>query len=152
MELSKPSTPLSVVLGRLPKHTLQQQQFSHSNVSIDPITLAINECMAMASAVRKMNRWNQSGVAALLTAGDIFGGNDDDDLDADGLTSSLGIISSNFSSDRHSSSGHGHHNRHNNSAASGTGSANGGSGAANQKISSGKSFTFIILTIEIYIN
>lgn len=133
MELSKPSTPLSVVLGRLPKHTLQQQQFSHSNVSIDPITLAINECMAMASAVRKMNRWNQSGVAALLTAGDIFGGNDDDDLDADGLTSSLGIISSNFSSDRHSSSGHGHHNRHNNSAASGTGSANGGSGAANQR-------------------
>ncbi|RCK67714.1 ARF guanine-nucleotide exchange factor 2 [Candida viswanathii] len=138
MELSKPSTPLSVVLGRLPKHTLQQQLFAHSNVSIDPITLAINECMAMASAVRKMNRWNQSGVAALLTAGDIFGSNDDDDLDADGLTSSLGIISSNFSSDRNSSSGHGHghahtHHRHNTSAASASGGGASGSGAASHR-------------------
>lgn len=54
-------------------------------VAIDPITLMVNECMLISSAMRKMTRWSQSGVAAILGAGDIFG-NEDDSLSL-GLTS-----------------------------------------------------------------
>lgn len=46
--------------------------------AIDPITLVINECMVISLAMRKMSRWSQSGVAAILGAGDLFG--DDDHL------------------------------------------------------------------------
>lgn len=56
-----------------------------SQVAIDPITLAINECMIISSAMRKVSRYSQSGVAAILGGGDIFGG--EDEL----LSSSLGI-------------------------------------------------------------
>lgn len=45
-------------------------------VAVDPITLMINECMVILLAMRKMNRWSQSGVAAILGAGDIFGEDD----------------------------------------------------------------------------
>ncbi|EGW31363.1 uncharacterized protein SPAPADRAFT_154397 [Spathaspora passalidarum NRRL Y-27907] len=56
---------------------------------MNPITLMINECMTMASAMRKMNRWNQTGVAAILGAGDIFGGNNDEDGISLGITSTM---------------------------------------------------------------
>lgn len=46
--------------------------------AIDPITLVINECMVILLAMRKMSRWSQNGVAAILGAGDIFA--DDDHL------------------------------------------------------------------------
>ncbi|KAK6201186.1 GDP/GTP exchange factor for ARF [Scheffersomyces amazonensis] len=39
----------------------------------------INECMIISSAMRKMTRWSQSGVAAILGGGDLFS-NDDDSL------------------------------------------------------------------------
>lgn len=48
-----------------------------SCVSIDPITLVIDECMVLSLAMRKMNRWSQFGVAAILSGGDLFS---DDDL------------------------------------------------------------------------
>lgn len=53
--------------------------------AIDPISLMINECMAISLAMRKMSRWLQSGVAAILGAGDIFG--DDEHLASLGLGS-----------------------------------------------------------------
>lgn len=53
-------------------------------VAVDPITLMINECMAILLAMRKMNRWSQSGVAAILGAGDIFG-------EDEGLALNLGL-------------------------------------------------------------
>ncbi|ODV76794.1 GDP/GTP exchange factor for ARF [Suhomyces tanzawaensis NRRL Y-17324] len=56
-------------------------------VGIDPITLMINECMILSSAMRKSTRWSQSGVAAILGAGDIFG-------EDESLTHSLGLSSS----------------------------------------------------------
>ncbi|KAG7192124.1 GDP/GTP exchange factor for ARF [Scheffersomyces spartinae] len=49
-------------------------------VAVDPITLVINECMAMAAAMRKMSRWSQSGVAAILGTGDIFGTGEEDTI------------------------------------------------------------------------
>lgn len=52
--------------------------------SIDPISLMINECMVISSAMRKMSRWSQSGVAAILGAGDLFG-------EDDGLAQNLGL-------------------------------------------------------------
>ncbi|KAI5953232.1 GEA2 [Candida jiufengensis] len=58
-------------------------------VSVDPITLVINECMIMVSAMRRSNKWPQGGVASLLNASELFGGNDD----RDGFSSSLGISS-----------------------------------------------------------
>ena len=65
-----------------------------TKVAIDPITLMINECITMSSAMRKMSRWSQSGVAAILGAGDLFGSNDED-----ALTNNLGL-SSNVSLNR----------------------------------------------------
>lgn len=72
------------------------RQFTHSptpgppafvrTVAIDPATLMINECMVISAAMRKMTRWLQSGVAAILGAGDIFG-------DDDSITSNLGLSS-----------------------------------------------------------
>lgn len=58
----------------------------HSNrhVAVDPITLMINECVVILLAMRKMNRWSQSGVAAILGAGDIFG-------EDDGIVLNLGL-------------------------------------------------------------
>jgi brefeldin A-resistance guanine nucleotide exchange factor 1 len=67
-----------------------------AQVAIDPITLMINECITMSSAMRKMARWSQSGVAAILGAGDLFGTNDED-----ALTNNLGL-SSNVSLNRNS--------------------------------------------------
>lgn len=55
-------------------------------VAIDPATLMINECMVISAAMRKMTRWLQSGVAAILGAGDIFG-------DDDSITTNLGLSS-----------------------------------------------------------
>lgn len=55
-------------------------------VAIDPITLMISECMIISSAMRKVSRWSQSGVAAILGAGDIFG-------EDDSITSNLGLSS-----------------------------------------------------------
>lgn len=54
-------------------------------VAVDPITVMIKECMSISSAMRKMTRWSQSGVAAILGTGDIFG--DDDPIN--GLASNL---------------------------------------------------------------
>ena len=71
------------------KTVSSNRPISRGNVSIDPTTLAVNECMAMVSAMRRSNRWAQGGVAALLNASDIFGTPDDDE----GLTSNLGISS-----------------------------------------------------------
>lgn len=45
-------------------------------VAVDPITLMINECMVILLAMYKMKRWPQTGVAAILGAGDIFGEDD----------------------------------------------------------------------------
>ena len=76
MEISKPSTPLSIV-GRPPLRNANVHHHKTTLVSVDPITLAINECMIMASAMRKLNRWAQSGAAALFSSGDIFGDDDE---------------------------------------------------------------------------
>lgn len=51
-------------------------------VSVDPITLIIDECMLISLAMRKMSRWSQSGVAAILGAGDLFG---DDNLGVESM-------------------------------------------------------------------
>ncbi|KAI3402523.2 GEA2 [Candida oxycetoniae] len=56
---------------------------SRKKVSLDPTTLAINESMTMVSAMRRTNRWSQTGVAALLSASDIFGSHDTDDDPSD---------------------------------------------------------------------
>lgn len=42
-------------------------------VAVDAATLVINECMVISLAMRKLSRWSQSGVAAILGTGDIFG-------------------------------------------------------------------------------
>ncbi|CAI5758467.1 unnamed protein product [Candida verbasci] len=69
--------------------------FNSRLYGIDPKTLVINECMILASAMRKTNRWSQNGVASLLSSSDIFGKantnvnysfNDDED----GLTNAIG--------------------------------------------------------------
>lgn len=66
----------------------------HVNVCIDPVTLVINECMIISSAMRKLSRWSQSGVAAILGAGDMFGshsnGNNDFDIDIHSLNGAMG--------------------------------------------------------------
>lgn len=62
--------------------------FLPQSASIDPITLVINECMVILCAMRKMSRWPQTGVAAILGGGDLFG-------EEDGL-SSLGLSGSHF--------------------------------------------------------
>lgn len=49
---------------------------STRKVAVDPITLMINECMIILLAMYKMKRWSQSGVAAILGTGDIFGEDD----------------------------------------------------------------------------
>lgn len=54
-------------------------------ISIDPITLAVNECMIMVSAMRRSNRWSSGGVSSLFNAGDFFGRKDDDDTFSDSL-------------------------------------------------------------------
>lgn len=53
-------------------------QYSHRRVAVDPVTLVINECMIISSAMRKLSRWSQSGVAAILGAGQLFGDVEDD--------------------------------------------------------------------------
>lgn len=80
MEISKPPTPLNIV-GKPPLRNANVHHHKTALVSVDPITLAINECMIMASAMRKLNRWAQGGAAALFSSGDIFGDDDDDDDD-----------------------------------------------------------------------
>lgn len=45
-------------------------------VAVDPVTFIVNECMVILLAMRKMQRWNQSGVAAILGSGDLFGDED----------------------------------------------------------------------------
>ena len=71
------------------------------NVAIDPITLMINECMTISSAMRKMTRYSQSGVAAILGAGDLFNGEDD------AIANSLGLSSTvNNSNNGHRQSNH----------------------------------------------
>lgn len=66
-------------------------------VAVDPITLVINECMAMAAAMRKMSRWSQSGVAAILGTGDIFGTGEEDTINnlASNLSSSRKAVDDN---------------------------------------------------------
>ncbi|KAI5967843.1 GEA2 [Candida theae] len=54
-------------------------------ISIDPITLTVNECMIMVSAMRRSNRWSSGGVSSLFNAGELFGTNDDDDTFSDSL-------------------------------------------------------------------
>lgn len=88
-----PSTPLFALShGILSTLSLSAAENSTPNVAIDPITLMINECITISSAMRKMTRWSQSGVAAILGSGDLFGGGDEDTL-----TNNLGL-SSNMSS------------------------------------------------------
>lgn len=90
-----PSQPLfSLSAGILSTLSLSAGQDYTSNVAIDPITLMINECITISSAMRKMTRWSQSGVAAILGAGDLFGSGDDDNL-ANNL-----VLSSNISNSR----------------------------------------------------
>lgn len=67
--------------------------------AIDPITLMISECMIISSAMRKVSRWSQSGVAAILGAGDIFG-------EDDSITSNFGL-SSNLSNNSNRGGGAG---------------------------------------------
>lgn len=62
--------------------------FLPQSASIDPITLVINECMVILCAMRKMSRWPQTGVAAILGGSDLFG-------EEDGL-SNLGLSGSHF--------------------------------------------------------
>jgi hypothetical protein len=53
-------------------------------ISVDPVFLVTNECIAVTSAMRKNTRWAQSGVAAILGAPVDEG---------DGLASRLGLRS-----------------------------------------------------------
>ena len=88
----------------MPMYTITRQLL----VSVDPITLAINECMIMASAMRKLNRWAQSGAAALFSSGDIFGDDDEqeerhaeedeeeDEGEQNGSLNNLGVKPSNL--------------------------------------------------------
>ncbi|CUM65448.1 uncharacterized protein PRCAT00003087001 [Priceomyces carsonii] len=64
----------SIERASLSNRTLSPK--NEPRVAIDPITLMINECMTISSAMRKMTRWSQSGVAAILGAGDFFGEDD----------------------------------------------------------------------------
>ncbi|RLV89266.1 ARF guanine-nucleotide exchange factor [Spathaspora sp. JA1] len=80
-----PASSLSSGSSLLPSGGAFSSNYSHPIVSMNPITLMINECMTMASAMRKMNRWNNTGVAAILAASDIFGGGQNND-DIDGIT------------------------------------------------------------------
>lgn len=75
-EFSKSPTPCIPLGYKQPGILLHPSTSTVSNVAIDPITLMINDCMTISSAMRKMTRWSQSGVAAILGAGDIFGEND----------------------------------------------------------------------------
>ncbi|KAI5967367.1 GEA2 [Candida margitis] len=54
-------------------------------ISIDPITLTVNECMIMVSAMRRSNRWASGGVSSLFNAGDFFGTREEDDTFSDSL-------------------------------------------------------------------
>ncbi|CAL1207404.1 unnamed protein product [Candida parapsilosis] len=54
-------------------------------ISIDPITLTVNECMVMVSAMRRSNRWASGGVSSLFNAGDFFGSREDDETFSDSL-------------------------------------------------------------------
>ena len=74
-EFSKSPTPCIPLGYKQPGILLHPSTSTVSNVAIDPITLMINDCMTISSAMRKMTRWSQSGVAAILGAGD-FGEND----------------------------------------------------------------------------
>lgn len=80
---SKPPTPrLQTSFQESLHHGFESGKFSHFPylaplASIDPITLVIDECMVLSSAMRKMNRWSQFGVAAILSGSDLF---PDDDL------------------------------------------------------------------------
>lgn len=79
-------TPVSLP-GHLQPQTFNSSIHHESNlVAIDPLTLMISECMTISSAMRKVSRWSQSGVAAILGAGDIFG-------EDESITSNLGLSS-----------------------------------------------------------
>lgn len=75
-EFSKSPTPCIPLGYKQSGILLHASTSTASIVAIDPITLMINDCMTISSAMRKMTRWSQSGVAAILGAGDIFGDND----------------------------------------------------------------------------
>lgn len=80
-----PGTPRMSGTPRIPGTPQEGSLEQGLTVAIDPITLMVNECMLISSSMRKMTRWSQSGVAAILGAGDIFG-NEEDSLNL-GLTS-----------------------------------------------------------------
>jgi hypothetical protein len=50
---------------------LRVQQSMAPGISIDPVFLVINECIAITSSMRKNARWAQSGVASILAAPDL---------------------------------------------------------------------------------
>lgn len=87
---SKSPTPINP-RSLAPAASLQPHPpYSFQHASIDPITLVINECMVISSAMRKMHRWHQTGVAAILGGGELFG--EEDGLSNLGLSSShLGL-------------------------------------------------------------
>lgn len=70
---------------------LMDKRFKDHRVAVDLITLAINECMTISSAMRKVSRWSQTGVAAILGGSDFFG---EDEL----LSNTLGFTNSNTAS------------------------------------------------------
>lgn len=71
--LSKSPTPINPRNLAADNEWTQFPPRTTRQVAIDPITLMINECMAILLAMRKMHRWSQSGVAAILGASDLFG-------------------------------------------------------------------------------
>lgn len=83
-KIFKSPTPANILKQRFEKNRQQLINGDNYSVAIDPITIVINECMVISSAMRKVNRWSQSGVAAILGGNDIFS---DDKL----LSSSLGL-------------------------------------------------------------
>ncbi|CAH6722603.1 ARF guanine-nucleotide exchange factor 2 [[Candida] jaroonii] len=83
-KIFKSPTPANILKQRFEKNRQQLINGDNYNVAIDPITIVINECMVISSAMRKVNRWSQSGVAAILGGNDIFS-------DDKSLSSSLGL-------------------------------------------------------------
>ena len=55
--------------------------------SVDPVTLMISECMTISLAMRKVSLWSQTGMAAILGAGDLF-------VDDEAITRGIGFGSS----------------------------------------------------------
>lgn len=55
--------------------------------SVDPVTLMVSECMTISLAMRKVSVWSQTGMAAILGAGDLF-------VDDEAITRGVGFGSS----------------------------------------------------------